>query len=152
MTIKEAIIKSLEDLDRLANSIEICDHILANSYYEFAGKTPPATVSAQLGDFIRNGDTRVKRIKQNNGTYSYYLTKNEQNIGIEILSGDTETHIVKPIKINKSKTYEERDLHKLLSSYQKIQTLTQRQFFTNSQTEKTTTKFGHIQIWLVLSS
>lgn len=75
MTIKEAIIKSLEDLDRLANSIEICDHILANSYYEFAGKTPPATVSAQLGDFIRNGDTRVKRIKQNNGTYSYYLTK-----------------------------------------------------------------------------
>lgn len=119
MTIKEAIIKSLEDLDRLANSIEICDHILANNYYEFAGKTPPATVSAQLGDFIRNGDSRVKRIKQSNGTYSYYLTKNEQNIGIEILSGDTETQIVKPIKKNKSKTYEERDLHKLLSSYLK---------------------------------
>ena len=119
MTIKEAIIKSLEDLDRLANSIEICDHILANNYYEFAGKTPPATVSAQLGDFIRNGDTRVKRIKQNNGTYSYYLTKNEQNIGIDILSGDNETQIVKPIKTNKSKTYEERDLHKLLSSYLK---------------------------------
>ncbi len=48
MTIKEAIIRSLEDLDRLSNSIEICDHILANNYYEFAGKTPPATVSAQL--------------------------------------------------------------------------------------------------------
>lgn len=119
MTIKEAIIKSIEDLDRLANSIEICDRILANNYYEFAGKTPPATVSAQLVDFIRNGDTRVKRIKQSNGTYSYYLTKNEQNIGIEILSGDTETQIVKPIKINKSKTYEERDLHKPLSSYLK---------------------------------
>lgn len=117
MTIKEAIIKSLGDLDRLANSIEICDHILSNNYYEFSGKTPPATISAQLGDFIRNGDTRVKRIKQSNGTYSYYLTKNEQNIGIEILSGDTE--IQKPIKINKSKTYEERDLHKLLSSYLK---------------------------------
>jgi hypothetical protein len=98
MTIKEAIIKSLEDLNKLANSVEICDHILANKYYEFAGKTPSATVSAQLGDFIRNGDTRVKRIKQNNGTYSYYLTKNEQNIGIEILSGDTETQIEKQLR------------------------------------------------------
>jgi len=55
MKIKEAIIKSLEDLDKLANSTEICDHILVNKYYEFAGKTPASTVSAQLGDFIRNG-------------------------------------------------------------------------------------------------
>lgn len=117
MTIKEAIIKSLENLNKLANSIEICDHILSNEYYEFTGKTPYATVSAQLGDFIRNGDTRVKRIKQNNGTYSYYLTKNEQNIDIEILSGDTIIH--KPNKISKIKIYEERDLHKLLSSYLK---------------------------------
>ena len=108
---------SLSKLDKLANSIDICDHILANNYYEFAGKTPPATVSAQLGDFIRNGDTRVKRIKQSNGTYSYYLTKNEQNIEIDILSGETETQNSKSSKLNKSKTYEERDLHKLLSSY-----------------------------------
>lgn len=43
----------------------------------------------------------------------------EQNIGIEILSGDIKTQILKPIKINKSKTYDERDLHKLLSSYLK---------------------------------
>ena len=119
MTIKEAIIKSLEELDKLANSIEICDYILANGYYEFAGKTPASTISAQLGDFIRNGDTRVKRIKQSNGTYSYYLTKNEQNIGLEILSGDIESQTSKPTKVNKSKTYEERDLHKLLSSYLK---------------------------------
>ena len=65
-------------------------------------------------------DTRVKRIKQEGGTYSYYLTKNEQNIGIEILSGDvvSEAPIENPVN-NKSKTYEERDLHKLLSSYLK---------------------------------
>jgi hypothetical protein len=117
MTIKEAIIKSLEDLNKLANSSEICDYILTNDYYKFSGKTPPATISAQLGDFIRNGDTRVKRIKQSNGTYSYYLTKQEQNIDIQILNG--ETQIVTSIKINKSKSYEERDLHKLLSSYLK---------------------------------
>lgn len=119
MTIKEAIIKSLEGLEKPSNSNEICDCILANNYYEFAGKTPPSTVSAQLGDFIRNGDTRVKRIKQSNGTYLYYLTKNEQNIEVELLSGDDETQHTKTNKISKSKTYEERDLHKLLSSYLK---------------------------------
>lgn len=119
MTIKEAILKSLEDLNTLANSIEICNHILKNKYYEFAGKTPASTVSAQLGDYIRNGDTRVKRLKQTNGTYSYYLTKNEQNIGIDILSGDIEMPKNPVIKLKKPKVYEERDLHKLLSSYLK---------------------------------
>jgi len=119
MTVKEAILKSLDDLNRLANSIEICDHILEKKYCEFTGKTPTSTVSAQLGDLIRNGDSRVKRRKQTNGTYSYYLTKNEQNIDINILSGETETHVVKAVKVNSSKTYEERDLHKLLSSYLK---------------------------------
>lgn len=119
MTIKEAILKSLEDLNTLANSIEICNHILENKYYEFAGKTPASTVSAQLGDYIRNGDTRVKRLKQTNGTYSYYLTKNEQNIGIDILSGDIEMQKNPFVKLKKPKVYEERDLHKLLSSYLK---------------------------------
>lgn len=119
MTIKEAILKSLEDLNTLANSIEICNHILENKYYEFAGKTPASTVSAQLGDYIRNGDTRVKRLKQTNGTYSYYLTKNEQNIGIDILSGDIEMQKIPVVKLKKPKVYEERDLHKLLSSYLK---------------------------------
>ena len=119
MTIKEAIIKSLEDLAKLANSNEICDHIIEKKYTEFSGRTPHSTVSAQLGDFIRNGDSRVKRIKQNNGSYSYYLTRNEQNIGIEILIGDNDNdiEIKKPSKTNKSNTYEERDLHKLLSTY-----------------------------------
>ena len=120
MTLKEAVLKSLEDINDITNYLAVLNHINDKNYYDFGGaKTPGSTVSAVLGDFIRNGDTRVKRIKQDGGTYSYYLTKNEQNIGIEILSGDTETHIVKPIKINKTKTYEERDLHKLLSSYLK---------------------------------
>jgi hypothetical protein len=120
MTIKEAILKSLEEINALTNYMEIYNHIVKNNYFEFVvGKTPASTVSALLGDFIRNGDTRVKRIKQDGGTYSYYLTKNEQNIGIEVLSGDTVTPSAKPTKSNKLKTYEERDLHKLLSSYLK---------------------------------
>lgn len=120
MTLKEAILLSLEDLEGLSSSNEIYKQILTKNYYDFGNSmTPVSSVSSDLGAFIRNGDTRVKRIKQEGGTYSYYLTKNEQNIGIDILSGDNETNIVKPIKIIKSKTYEERDLHKLLSTYLK---------------------------------
>ncbi len=120
MTIKETILRSLDEINGLTNYIEIYNHIVKNNHYEFGNaKTPSATISAYLGDFIRNGDTRVKRIKQDGGTYAYYLTKNEQNIGIEILSGDSKTQIAKQTKSHKSKTYEERDLHKLLSSYLK---------------------------------
>lgn len=120
MTLKEAILKSLDDINDITNYLAVLNHILDKNYYDFGGaKTPWSTVSAILGDFIRNGDTRVKRIKQDGGTYSYYLTKNEQNIAIEILSGDTKAQIEKSTKANKSKTYEERDLHKLLCSYLK---------------------------------
>ena len=120
MKIKEAILKSLDDVNGLSNSTEICNHILDKKYYDF-GTTiqPSATISATLGNFIRNEDARVKRIKQENGTYSYYLAKNEQNIGIEILTGVTETIILKVPKAVKNISYEERDLHKLLSTFLK---------------------------------
>lgn len=117
MTIKEAILKSLDEINGLANYMEVHDHIIKMGYYDFGiAKTPPSTVSAQLGAFIRDGDTRVKRVKLDNGSYSYYLTKNEQEIGIEIITGTTTTTTVKPPKV---KTYNERDLHKPLSSYLK---------------------------------
>ena len=120
MTIKEAILKSLDEINALTTYMDIYNHILKNNYYDFGtAKTPASTISALLGDFIRNGDARVKRIKQDGGTYSYYLTKNEQNIGIEILSGETETKTTKVVKADKTKSFEERDLHKLLSSYLK---------------------------------
>jgi len=119
MTLKEAVLKSLEDINDITNYLTVCNHIVDKNYYDFGNsKTPSATVSAVLGDFIRNGDTRVKRIKQSGGTYSYYLTKNEQNIAIEVLTDAIET-TVKLVKVDKNKTYNERDLHKLLSSYLK---------------------------------
>lgn len=118
MTLKEAVLQSLEDINDITNYLVVYNKIVEKNYYDFgASKTPGSTVSAALGDFIRNGDTRVKRIKQDGGTYSYYLTKNEQNIGIEILTGTNETETVK--KVEKIKSYDERDLHKLLSSYLK---------------------------------
>ncbi len=116
MTIKEAILQSLSDLKNISNYMEVCKHIIKNRYYDFKdAKTTASTVSALLGDFIRNGDSRIKRIKGKGGTFSYYLTKDEQDIGIDVLT-QTE-HETK--KIPKSKTFGERDLHKLLTSYLK---------------------------------
>lgn len=120
MTLKEAILKSLDEINELTNYIEVCNHIIDRKYYDFGNeKTPSGTISALLGDFIRTGDSRVKRIKQKGGTYSYYLAKNEQNISLDVLSGDKEIETTIPIKITKKKSYEERDLHKLLCSFLK---------------------------------
>lgn len=117
MTIKEAILKSLEDINSLTNYYDIYEHIVEKNYYDFKeAKTPASTISAFLGDFIRNGDTRVKRIKETGGTFSYYLTKNEDKLDIESVVPLT---IQENKKTAKTVTYEERDLHKLLSSYLK---------------------------------
>ena len=76
MTIKEAILKSLDDINGVTNYSTVCNHIINKKYYDFKdAKTPPATISALLGDFIRTGDTRVKRIKESGGTFSYYFNK-----------------------------------------------------------------------------
>jgi len=118
MTIKEAILKSLEDLQKPSNNKDVYKNILEFKYYDFkTAKTPESTISALLGDFIRKNDTRVKRTKAKNGTYFYYLAKIEQNIEIETFNESTTENSKKEIKIKK--TYQERDLHKLLSSYLK---------------------------------
>ncbi len=119
MTIKEAILKSLEDINSLTNYSEVCEHIISKNYYDFKeAKTPSATVSALLGDFIRLGDTRVKRIKQPGETFFYYLTRNEASLDIENIIPTTTT-TTEPKKTVKPQTYEERDLHKLLTSFLK---------------------------------
>ncbi|MCD4819106.1 MAG: hypothetical protein K8S23_10485 [Candidatus Cloacimonetes bacterium] len=115
MTIKEAVLKSLEDINELTNYNEIYEHIVKNNYYDFGkSKTPALTISGQLTSFIQKGDKRVKRIKNSNSSYSYYLTRNENNINFDenILQSKIKT-------ISKKITYRERDLHKLLSSYLK---------------------------------
>jgi len=140
MTIKEAILQSLEDLKRIATYMDVHDHIIKKNYYDFkVAKTPASTISALLGDFIRLGDSRVKRIKGKGGTFSYYLTKFEKEIDIEdIFISSTET---KPKR--KDKTYQERDLHLLLSSYLKHQDLYSKTIFH----EKSTGNDNH-QKWI----
>jgi hypothetical protein len=117
MTIKEAILKSLEEINGIANYMKVYEHIIAKKYYVFAAARPTATVSAELGHFIRSGDTRVKRIKQAGGTYSYYLSKIEENI--DFVTIPVLDEIAPTLKGEKTKTYLEKDLHKLLSSYLK---------------------------------
>jgi hypothetical protein len=119
MTIKEAILKSLEDLVTPKSYMEITDHILKKEYCKFSGETPHSTVSALCGDFIRNGDTRVRRIKEK-GSYFYYLAKNEHVIDIKNIEVPQKEPVKKDRKLIKDKTFTERDLHKLLSSYLKI--------------------------------
>ena len=111
------------DIKGLANYRQVYNHIIEKEYYDFGeAKTPDQTISASLGSFIRNGDTRVKRVKGEGGIYVYYLTKNEPEIDFEAITTpeliSSETLSVKPERVA-LKTYFERDLHILLSSYLK---------------------------------
>jgi len=119
MTIKEAILKSLEDLHKLLTHNEIYEHIVNHKYYDFGeAKTPASTISALLGDFIRKNDTRVKRIKGKQSQYLYYLAKFEQDLNINEIASDI-TEKSQPKEQGKKQTYSEKNLHKLLSSYLK---------------------------------
>jgi len=117
MKISEAILRSLEDIKGLTNYNDVTEHIISNKYYEFKEeKNPPLTVSAFLARFIREGDTRVKRIKQS-GAYFYYLTKNEHTIDLDNFESIQIKSIKKEVKNETDKSFTERDLHKLLSSF-----------------------------------
>ena len=117
MTIKEAILKVLEEEKSALTYMEVHDKINEHNYIDWSNaKTPSDTVGAQLGHFIRQNDTRVKRVKGKKG-FEYYLSKFENKLNIsEIIEKETETK-----KVAKSEVYQERDLHRLLCSYLKSQ-------------------------------
>jgi hypothetical protein len=117
MTIKEAILKVLEEQKSALTYMEVHDKINEHNYIDWSNaKTPSDTVGAQLGHFIRQNDTRVKRVKGKKG-FEYYLSKFENELNLsEIIEKETETQ-----KVAKSIVYQERDLHRLLSSYLKSQ-------------------------------
>lgn len=114
MTIKDAILQALEDLNKPVTYNEVGIFIHAHNLYEFTGLTPDATISALLGDFIRKNDSRVGRTKQGK-TYFYYLTKNKNE---DTLLSPLEVVKIDELKKNKA-DYQERDLHKLFVSYLK---------------------------------
>ncbi len=112
MTIKEAILRALDEAIRPLAYQDVTKYILDHSLYNGSGLTLDATISAQLGDFIRKNDTRIGRIKEGR-SYCYYLTKNEvQNETVEIKEKVE-------IKRNNKTDFSERDLHPLFVSYLK---------------------------------
>lgn len=114
MTIKEAILKSLDDLKNLATANEIYNHIVKNHYYPFGAKNPLDVMSGNLRLLIKIGDSRIKRIKTAGKTYKYYLTKYE----LSLLTDQIETINDESQKFRK-KDFHERDLHKLLVTFLK---------------------------------
>lgn len=136
MTIKEAILKSLEEIQKPIGSYELCDYIMEKKYAEFKGKTPHATVSAHLTDFIYKDDKRIKRVKKVGGNYLYYLAKFESDYN--------EVSIEIPTKVAiKKEIYRERDLHVLLSTFLKnIENVNSKTIFH----EKSSNKEG-AQVW-----
>ena len=116
MTVKEAILESLEKLNKQSTYQEVTDYIKSNELYISDGKTLEATVSALLGDFIRKNDTRIGRLKEGR-TYFYYLTKDQLENKIDLLN--IQQKIDKKPKID----FYERDLHPLFVSYLKSQNI-----------------------------
>ena len=118
MTIKEAILKVLEDNIGSFTYLEVLKMIDEKNYIDWGNaKTPSDTIGAQLGHFIRQNDSRVKRVKGKKG-FEYYLAKYENELNLSEVV-EKESLIKKPA----SKKYQERDLHKLLSSYLKSQNI-----------------------------
>ena len=127
MTVKEAILKSLDDLKKASSHWDVYNNIKAKQYYDFkSAKTPESTISALLGDFIRRNDGRVKRVKGEGGTYLYYLSKYEQDINLDDLQHSNNK---KHSGSKKKNSFQERDLHKLLSSYLKNQNIYSKTIF-----------------------
>lgn len=109
MTIKEACLKALESEKRTFNYKEVYATIVKNKFYVWEkALTPIDTVSAQLGDFIRSKDNRVKRVKGKKG-FEYYWAKYEDELNI--------TAIADVAPASKTDRYSERDLHMVLSTY-----------------------------------
>jgi len=70
-----------------------------------------------ITSILSKDDSRIKKLKGNGNYYLYYLTKYEQEINF-----DNFTNLPNEANRNEAKakkTYQERDLHKLLSSYLK---------------------------------
>ncbi|MDR2904496.1 MAG: hypothetical protein LBU73_00860 [Helicobacteraceae bacterium] len=116
MTVTEAIFKTLEQTKKPATAQEIADFILKNNWCDFSNltvATPMHLITSNLSTLIKNNDARIKRYKDK--VYFYYLAKNENNI---IMQEDNAKKYDKKTVV-KTETYEERSLHKLLSTYLK---------------------------------
>jgi hypothetical protein len=139
MTVKEAILKSLDDIKSPVTHNDVYKHMTKNNYYKFTNnKTPSNYVSAVLGNFIRDKDKRVKRVYDKPGNrYFYYLNKYENEIDVTIIDSIE----VNNAESKKSKSsYHERDLHILLSTYLNVDGITTKTIFHEKSNSKDSNK------------
>jgi hypothetical protein len=116
MKIAEAILKVLDEKEWLATPSDMYNIIISKKYCDFSNnKSPESTVNGTAGRFIRQGDTRIKRIKKDGSVYFYYLTKHEQKINFDTFSANNNT-MQKP---SQKSDFTERNLHKLFTTYLK---------------------------------
>lgn len=81
MTIREAILKSLKDLNQPSTAKTVYEHIMLKGYYKSKGKTFDATVSAWLTMLVndeRYTSDEVVRSKKDN-IFEYYLPTTNVN-------------------------------------------------------------------------
>ncbi len=100
---------ALEEFPKGARASEVWELIESKNLYtpSNGGKTPDATVQAQLGEFIRKNDDRVRRVKTDK-VFVYFLSKYSAGAN-DVLENKGNNH--------KTPKYKERDLHPLLCTY-----------------------------------
>lgn len=112
MTIKDAILKVLEEEKTSLTSTQIHDLIKERDYHDFADDlNSKGTVSSILSDFIKDKDVRINRIKGDGNFFLYFLNVYKEEGTKSILFG---TSLFEGI--DNRKLYE-RDLHPFLASY-----------------------------------
>ena len=140
LTIPDAVLKCLEDKNKTLGYMEIYNYIKENNLCNFENaKTPQNSVARVLSSFVIKGDIRVKRHKDKNGTYLYYLANKEKLINFGNIENDFNNQI-KPL--NKIKTFEEKDLHILLSTY-----LNKKNIFSKTISHQKSNNNAKNQIW-----
>lgn len=134
MTQKETILQSLEDLkDYPISPRAVLNQINNKKYLDFWKQKPQEyTIRTYLRDFIKNNDERVGRMKIDN-KYHYYLKKYESEINFDDILQAVDTSVTPQTTPNSAKkkhpTFDERDLHILLSTYLNKKTISAKTIF-----------------------
>ena len=111
MSLRDVCFKCLEILEKPVSRMDVTKHIIENDLYDFTNTLrPDASVSAELGNFIRRGDVRVQQTKDKSNVYLYYLSKNETLLIDQLLSLNTNDK-------NTIELFKKKDLHIILSTF-----------------------------------
>jgi hypothetical protein len=148
-SMKSAILKSLADFNEPVSYRDLYNHAISKKYInpaDYKGKTPDYSWSRTCSDFIIKKDTRVQRVKNENGIYCYYLANKETQITFpkeKPVIKETESDV----KIKRENNKIERALHKLFVSYLNNKKIYAKTIFhENSSKEEKSQKWTHPDI------